>query len=66
MRASSWLLSLASELMEMGRPARGEDRLDSLLTLLIKGGRNRETTALLAVMGELLVDDLAAQSRCRR
>ncbi|WP_396931368.1 hypothetical protein [Mycolicibacterium sp.] len=59
------LLSLASELMEMGRPARGEDRLDSLLTLLIKG-RNRETTALLAVMGELLVDDLAAQSRCRR
>ena len=39
--------------------------LDRVLTGLI-GVRNRETTALLAVIAELLVDDPAPQLRCRR
>ena len=39
--------------------------LDGVLTGLI-GVRNREMTALLAVIAELLVDDPAAQLRCRR
>ena len=39
--------------------------LDRVLTGLI-GVQNRETTALLAVLAELLVDDPAAQLRCRR
>jgi hypothetical protein len=38
--------------------------LDRVLTGLI-GVRNRETTALLAVIAELLVDDPAPQLRCR-
>ena len=40
-------------------------RLDGILTGLI-GVRDRETTALLAVIAELLVDDPAPQLRCRR
>ena len=39
-------------------------RLDGILTGLI-GVRTRETTALLAVIAELLVDDPAPQLRCR-
>jgi hypothetical protein len=39
--------------------------LDRVLTNLI-GVRNWETTVLLAVIAELLVDDPAAQLRCRR
>ena len=39
--------------------------LDEFLTALI-GVRNREITALLAVIAELLVDDPAPQLRCRR
>jgi hypothetical protein len=38
--------------------------LDRVLDGLI-GVRNRETTALLAVIAELLVDDAAPQLRCR-
>ena len=41
------------------------NHLDRVLTSLI-GVRNRETTALLAVIAELLVDDPAPQLRCRR
>ena len=41
------------------------NHLDQVLTGLI-GVRNRETTALLAVIAELLVDDPAPQLRCRR
>ena len=41
------------------------NHLDRVLTGLI-GVRNRETTALLAVIAELLVDDPAPQLRCRR
>ncbi len=59
------LLSLACELIDMSRPDRDEDRLDSLLRLLSEA-RNRETTALLSVMAELLIDDPAAQLLCRR
>ena len=40
-------------------------RLDRILTGLI-GVRDRATTALLAVIAELLVDDPAQQLRCRR
>ncbi|MEE6194462.1 hypothetical protein [Mycolicibacterium sp. 120320] len=39
-------------------------RLNNILTHLI-GDRNRETTALLAVLAELLDDEPAAQLRCR-
>lgn len=59
------LISLASQLIDIAKPARGEDRLESLLSLLSEA-RNRETTALLAVIAELLVDDPQTQSRCRR
>src|SRR5258705_767961 len=52
------LLSLKS-----GR--RDTNYLDGVLTGLIDV-RNRETTALLAVIAELLVDDSAPQLRCRR
>jgi hypothetical protein len=47
--------------------AAGDDSgsLDRFLSNLI-GVRNRETTALLAVMAELLVDDEAARLRCRQ
>jgi hypothetical protein len=40
-------------------------RLDNILTGLI-GVQDRETTALLAVIAELLVDDPTRQLRCRR
>jgi hypothetical protein len=40
-------------------------RLDNILTGLI-GVQDRATTALLAVIAELLVDDPARQLRCRR
>jgi hypothetical protein len=46
-------------------PLRYETYLDNFLTNLI-GVRNREMTALLAVIAELLVDDPAAQLRCRQ
>lgn len=39
--------------------------LDGILTSFI-GVRNREMSALLAVIAELLVDDPAPQLRCRR
>jgi hypothetical protein len=48
-----------------GDSLRAETHLDNILTGLI-GVQNRETTALLAVTAELLVDDSAAQLRCRR
>ena len=60
------LLSVASMLIHVGKPDRLRDEtyLDNILTGLI-GVRNRETTALLAVIAELLVDDPAQQLRCR-
>jgi hypothetical protein len=45
-------------------PLRDETYLDSILASFI-GVRNREMTALLAIIAELLVDDPAAQLRCR-
>ena len=61
------LLSVASMVIHVGKPDRLRDEtyLDNILTGLI-GVRNRETTALLAVIAELLVDDPAAQLRCRQ
>src|ERR1700682_678437 len=68
------LLSLASMVIHVAKPETvislkpgrcGASHLDRVLTGLI-GVRNRETTALLAVIAELLVDDPAAQLRCRR
>jgi hypothetical protein len=68
------LLSMASVVMRVAKPEpllslksgqRDTDCLDQVLTGLI-GVRSRETTALLAVIAELLVDDPAAQLRCRR
>lgn len=61
------LLSLASMFIHVGRPGRHRDEtyLDNILDALI-GIRNRETTALLAVIAELLIDDPALQFRCRR
>jgi len=68
------LLSLASMTIHLGRPdaltllksgGHSEGKLDASLTGLI-GVCNRETTALLAVLAELLVDDPAAQMRCRQ
>ncbi|MET4430797.1 hypothetical protein [Mycolicibacterium sp. 624] len=61
------LLSMASMVIHVGKPDRRRDEthLDNILTGLI-GVRNRETTALLAVTAELLVDDPAQQLRCRR
>lgn len=54
------LLSVASMFIRVGKPD-----LDNIVNGLI-GTRTRETTALLAVIAELLVDDPAAQLRCRR
>ena len=68
------LLSLASFMIHVAKPeplislksARCDtNHLDRVLTSLI-GVRNRETTALLVVIAELLVDDPAPQLRCRR
>jgi len=67
------LLSMASMMINVARPASllsltpvrcDADLLDRVLTGLI-GARNREMTALLAVIAELLVDDPAPQLRCR-
>jgi hypothetical protein len=68
------LLSLASFMIHVAKPEPlislksgrcDTNHLDRILTSLI-GVRNRETTALLAVIAELLVDDPAPQLRCRR
>lgn len=68
------LLTLASYTIDRGKPdalrtIRSGDgdagRLDRFLTGLI-GVRNRATTAVLAVIGELLVDDSELQLRCRQ
>jgi hypothetical protein len=68
------LLSLASMVIHVAKPEPllslksglcNPNNLDEVLTGLI-GVRNRETTALLAVIAELLVDDPAPQLRCRR
>ena len=68
------LLSMASMAIHVAKPesllSLKPDRcdtshLDRVLTGLI-GVRNRETTALLAVIAELLVDAPAPQLRCRR
>lgn len=61
------LLSLASMVIHKAKPdtLRDETYLDNVLSGLI-GVRNRETTALLAVIAELLVDDPAPQLRCRQ
>jgi hypothetical protein len=68
------LLSLASMVINVARPQSrislnygrcDPDLVDRVLTGLI-GVRTREITALLAVIAELLVDDLEAQLRCRR
>lgn len=60
------LLSVASLVIHVGKPdsRRDETYLDQVLTGLI-GVRDRETTALLAVVAELLVDHPAEQLRCR-
>ena len=67
------LLSLASFMIHVAKPGplmllksgqRDTNSLDRVLTSFI-GVRNRETTALLAVIAELLVDDPASQRRCR-
>jgi hypothetical protein len=67
------LLSLASMVIHVAKPEpllslksgrRDTNYLDRVLTGLIDV-RNRETTALLAVVAELLVDDSAPQLRCR-
>ncbi|MDT5242813.1 MAG: hypothetical protein QOD36_189 [Mycobacterium sp.] len=67
------LLSLASMLIHVAKPdsllslksgRRDTSHLDRVLTGLI-GVRDRETTALLAVIAELLVGDPAPQLRCR-
>jgi hypothetical protein len=61
------LLGVASLIIRVAKtgPLRGETYLDEVLTGLV-GVRNRETTALLTVIAELLVDDPVAQRRCRR
>jgi hypothetical protein len=68
------LLSMASMVLHVAKPEpplslkcgqRDPSHLDRVLTSLI-GMRNREATALLAVVAELLVDDPAPQLRCRR
>ena len=68
------LLSLASMAINVAKPAplsslrsgrRDTNYLDRVVTGLI-GVRNRETTVLLAVIAELLVDDPAPQLRCQR
>ncbi|OBC03479.1 hypothetical protein A5784_14830 [Mycobacterium sp. 852013-50091_SCH5140682] len=57
-----YLLDLASRVFRVVQQDAG--RLNNILTHLI-GDRNRETTALLAVLAELLDDEPAAQLRCR-
>lgn len=59
----AYLLDLASRAIHAAQ--RDTSRLDNILTNLI-GMRNRETSALLAVVAELLVDEPAAQLRCRQ
>jgi hypothetical protein len=61
------LLGVASMFIHVGKPdtLRDEAYMDNVLTGLI-GVRNRETTALLAVVAELLVDDPAPRLRCQR
>ena len=68
------LLSVASMAIHVAKleplisPKSGQcdtSRLDGILTGLIRV-RDRATTALLAVIAELVVDDPAAQLRCRR
>ncbi len=65
------LLSIASMIIHVAKPdslrsPEGDgDYLDQILAGLITT-RNRETTALLAVIGELLVDDPQPQLQCRR
>ena len=68
------LLSLASFMIHVAKPEplislksgrRDTNHLDRVLASLI-GVQNRETTALLAVVAELLVDNPAPQLRCRR
>jgi hypothetical protein len=62
------LLNLASMAINAAKPdplkCRCPSHLDGILNALV-GVRNRETTALLAVIAELLVDEPAAQLRCR-
>lgn len=59
------LLDAASSMIHVARrEPRDKSRMDNILTGLI-GVRNRETTALLAVVAELLVDDPQAQLRCQ-
>jgi hypothetical protein len=67
------LLSLASMVIHVAKPESlislksgqcDTSHLDGVLTGLI-GVQNRETTAFLAVIAELLVDDPAPQLRCR-
>ncbi len=69
----SHLLSVVGLMIHVAKPdplgflnsrQRDTHHLDELVTNLI-GVRNRETTALLAVLAELLVDDPAPQLRCR-
>jgi hypothetical protein len=68
------LLSMASMVIHVAKPETlislksgrcDTSHLDRILTGFI-GVQNREMTALLAVISELLVDDPAAQLRCRR
>jgi len=68
------LLSLASMVIHVAKPESllslksgrcDTSHLDGVLNGLI-GVRDRETTALLAVIAELLVDDPAPQLQCRR
>ncbi|WP_036437745.1 hypothetical protein [Mycobacterium sp. URHB0044] len=68
------LLSVASVVIHVAQPERlislksgrcDPDFLDNILTGLI-GVRDRETTALLAAIAELLVHEPDAQLRCRR
>lgn len=60
------LLSIASLVINVGKSDTLSDEtyLDRILTALI-GVRNRETTVLLAVIAELLVDESESQLRCR-
>ncbi len=68
------LLSMASYVIHVAKPEplvslksgrTDQNYLEGILTSFI-GERNREMTALLAVIAELLVDDPAPQLRCRR
>jgi hypothetical protein len=60
------LLSMASVVINVMKPSRFDTTyVDRVLDGLI-GVRTREMTALLAVVAELLVDEPAAQLRCRR